>query len=174
MVAKHEKRNDDAKKIDVFQNRCLRRIMKIKWQDKISNRELLERANVERLSEEVGTRRWRFIGHILRQQPDNDWVTALTWTLEGKRKRGRPKTTWRRTVEKERSNGGVAVLKRGVHGSARQESMDRTCRGPMRQLGARGQIAFYGDVIASLVPNWEKHDFVAEFAERVEDSTLRF
>ncbi|KAL9956869.1 hypothetical protein ACROYT_G038417 [Oculina patagonica] len=118
MVAKHEKRNDDAKKIDVFQNRCLRRTMKIKWQDKISNRELLERANVERLSEEVGTRRWRFIGHILRQQPDNDCVTALTWTTEGRRKRGRPKTTWRRTVEKERSKRGVAALERGVHGSA--------------------------------------------------------
>ena len=58
----------DAKKIDVFQNRCLRRVMRIKWQDKISNRELLERANVETLSEEVRRRRWRFIGHILRQQ----------------------------------------------------------------------------------------------------------
>ena len=43
----------DAKKINVFQNQCLRRIMKIKWQDKISNRELLERVNVERLNEEV-------------------------------------------------------------------------------------------------------------------------
>ena len=32
-----------AKKIDVFQNQCLNRIMKIKWQDKISNRELLKR-----------------------------------------------------------------------------------------------------------------------------------
>ena len=96
----------DAKKIDVFQNRCLRRIMKIKWQDKISNRELLERANAERLSEEVRRRRWRFIGHILRQQPDNDCVTALTWIPEGKRKRGRPKTTWQRTVEKERSKAG--------------------------------------------------------------------
>ncbi len=70
--------------------------MKIKWQDKISNKELLERAYVERLSEEVRRRRWRFIGHILRQQPDP----------EGKRKRGRPKTTWRRTVEKERSKAG--------------------------------------------------------------------
>ena len=27
---------------------------------------------------------------------------ALTWAPEGKRKRGRPKETWRRTVEKER------------------------------------------------------------------------
>ena len=96
----------DAKRIDVFQNRCQRRIMKIKWQDKISNRELLKRANVERLSEEVRRRRWRFIGHILRKQPDNDCVTTLTWTPEGKRKRGRPKTTWRRTVEKERSEAG--------------------------------------------------------------------
>ena len=67
----------DSKKIDVFQKRCLRRIMKIVWQDKISNRELLERANVERLSEELRRRTWRFIGHILRQQPDNDCVTAL-------------------------------------------------------------------------------------------------
>ena len=58
----------DAKKIDVFQNRCLRRIMKIKWQDKISNKVLLEMVNAERLSEEVRRRRWRFIGHILRQQ----------------------------------------------------------------------------------------------------------
>ena len=93
----------DAKKTDVFQNRCLKRTMKIKWHDKISNRELLERANVGRLSEEVRRRRWRFIGHILRQQPDNDCVTALTWTPEGKRKRGQPKTSWRRTVEKESS-----------------------------------------------------------------------
>ena len=80
--------------------------MKIKWQDKVTNKELLERANVVKLSEEVRRRRWRFIGHILRQQPDNDCVTALTWTPEGKRKIGRPKTTWRRTVEKERSRAG--------------------------------------------------------------------
>ena len=52
--------------------------MKIKWQDNISNRELLKRANVERLSEQVRRRRWRFSGHILRQQPDNHCVTALT------------------------------------------------------------------------------------------------
>ena len=42
--------------------------MKIKWQDKISKRELLKRANRERLSEEVRRRRWRFIRHVLRKQ----------------------------------------------------------------------------------------------------------
>ena len=64
----------DAKKIDVFQNQCVRRIMKIKWQDKISHTELLKRSNVERLSEEIRRRRWQFIGHTLRQQPDNEAV----------------------------------------------------------------------------------------------------
>ena len=33
-------------------------------------------------------------------------MTALTWHPDGKRKVGRPKTTWRRTVEKERENLG--------------------------------------------------------------------
>ena len=110
----------DAKKIDVFQNRCLRRIMKIKWQDRISNRELLERADVERLSEEVRIRRWRFIGHILRQQPDKNNLAAHS--------------------RKGEVQSRVAVLERGAHCSARQESMESTCGGPMRQLGARGQV----------------------------------
>ena len=100
--------------------------MKIKLQDEVSNRELLERANMERLSEEVRRRRWQFIGHIFRQEPDDDCVTALTWTPEGKRKRGRPKTTWQRTVH----SAQVAVLERGAHCSARQESMESSCGGP--------------------------------------------
>ena len=47
------KSQGDAKKIDVFQNHCLEKIMKVKWQDKASNRELLERANMERLRDDV-------------------------------------------------------------------------------------------------------------------------
>ena len=34
----------------------------------------------------------------------------------------------------------VAVLERGAHCSKRQELMESTCGGPMRQLGARGQV----------------------------------
>ena len=34
----------------------------------------------------------------------------------------------------------VAILGRGAHCSARQESMESTCGGPMRHLGARGQM----------------------------------
>ena len=41
-----------------------------------------------------------------RREGENDCFTALGWTPEGRRARGRPKTTWRRTVEKERSKAG--------------------------------------------------------------------
>ncbi len=46
------------------------------------------------------------IGHILRQDRHNLMNVAMTWAPEGKRRRGRPKTTWRRTVEKERAEAG--------------------------------------------------------------------
>ena len=58
------------------------------------------------ISHEIRVRRWKFIGHILRQEQGNDSNIALTWAPEGRRKRGRPRTTWRRTVEKERTECG--------------------------------------------------------------------
>ena len=96
----------DENKIDVFQSRCLRRIFKIRWQERIINKEVLKMAEIEKLSEDVRRRRWKFIGHIMREEPNNDCRTALTWATEGQRKRGRPRTTWRRTVERERAKAG--------------------------------------------------------------------
>jgi len=39
----------------------------------------------------------------LRKSPDNISRTALMWAPEGKRRLGRPRETWRRTVEKKRN-----------------------------------------------------------------------
>ena len=97
---------EDNKAVDVFHNRCLRRILCIHWQDQVTTKDLLERAEMKQLSAEVKLRRWKMIGHILRQNHDNDCNVAMTWAPEGKRRKGRPKTTWRRTVEKERKEAG--------------------------------------------------------------------
>ena len=96
----------DDKEIDVFQNKCLRKILKVQWKDHVSTEELLKRAEMEPLSQEVMRRRWKMIGHILRKDKNCDEGIALTWAPEGRRRRGRPKTTWRRTVERERMEGG--------------------------------------------------------------------
>ena len=60
------------------------------------------------------------IGHVLRQNRNSHTNIALSWTPEGKRKRGRPKTTWRRTVERERG-----TAQDGLHGM-RQELLQPT------------------------------------------------
>jgi hypothetical protein len=44
---------------------------------------------------------WRWLGHVLRKPSEDMTKVALRWTPEGKRKRGRPKPTWRRTIENE-------------------------------------------------------------------------
>ena len=47
---------------------------------------------------EIKRRRIRWLGHIMRMDQARIPKVALRWTPPGKRKSGRPKTTWRRTV----------------------------------------------------------------------------
>ena len=96
----------DEAKLDTFQHKCLRRLLKIYWPMRVSSEEVRRRANTETISELVWKRRWTWIGHVLCM--DNSCLprAALTWAPDGKRKRGRPKETWRRTVEKDRTAMG--------------------------------------------------------------------
>ena len=93
----------DIKKCEAFNNRCLRRIIRVFWPNKISNIELRERTKTQTIEESIRLRRWRCIGHVLRKGNEEDQKVALSWTPEGKRRRGRPRETWRRTVERERN-----------------------------------------------------------------------
>jgi hypothetical protein len=92
----------DSKRLDVLQRTCLRRILGVFWPQTISNEELYSRTGTTPVSETIKMRRWKWIGHILRREKNNHARVALTWAPEGKRKRGKPRTTWRRTVEQER------------------------------------------------------------------------
>jgi hypothetical protein len=42
------------------------------------------------------SRRWKWIGHTLRKATNNITKQALEWNPQGKRKRRRPKNSWRR------------------------------------------------------------------------------
>ena len=75
-------------------------MLRIFWPNVISNKDLFERCGTEPMATILMRRRWRWIGHVTRQEASIA-KTAMHWTPEGKRKRGRPKITWRRTVEKE-------------------------------------------------------------------------
>ena len=90
-----------VKKLDRFQLTHLRRILRIWWPQRIRNDTISQLTGVKKISDEIRRRRWNWIGHVLRKERNDDCMVAMEWQPDGMRKVGRPKTTWRRTVEKE-------------------------------------------------------------------------
>ena len=80
-------------KIQVFVNRCLRQILGVWWYDKLRNEELWRSTSQEPIEQQIKRRKWRWLGHTLRKPADNVTRRGLRWTPQGKRKRGRLKTT---------------------------------------------------------------------------------
>ena len=50
---------------------------------------------------QIKRRKWKWIGHLLRKGNEDIEREALDWNPQGKRRRGRPRHTWRRTVHSE-------------------------------------------------------------------------
>jgi hypothetical protein len=69
----------------------------IKW----SNEGLWEITNQETIEKTIKIRKLKWIGHTWRRPSNEITLQALEWNPPGKRNRGRPRNTWRRTVEKE-------------------------------------------------------------------------
>ena len=86
---------------------CLRRILRIFWPNRISNTNLSERTNQEPLEIQLIRRKWSWIGHTLRKGKTAITKQALTWNPQGKRSRGRPKNTWRRSIEQDVKKKGL-------------------------------------------------------------------
>ena len=74
-------------------NRCLRYILRIWWPKIISNKDLWKVTRQEDINVEIRKRKFRWIREIPK--------SALLWNPQGNRKRGRPRNSWRRLVNKE-------------------------------------------------------------------------
>ncbi|VDP65959.1 unnamed protein product [Schistosoma curassoni] len=104
------------KKVQVFINSCLRKILNIHWPDSISNSFLWERTNQLPIEEEIRKRRWKWIGYTLRKSSNCMTRQALTWNPEGRRKRGRPNNALHREIkaDMESMNNNCKELERIV------------------------------------------------------------
>jgi hypothetical protein len=87
------------KSLQTFINRFLRRIFKIFWPETISNERLWQMTEEKPIIQQIKDRKWQSIGHTLRKDPQTIERQVLNWDPLARRKRGRPKRTWRRTVE---------------------------------------------------------------------------
>ncbi|VDP30677.1 unnamed protein product [Schistosoma margrebowiei] len=86
-------------KIQVFINSYLRKILRIRWPDTISNNVLWERTNKIPAEEEIRKKRWKWIGNTLGKAPNCVTRQALTWNPQGQREREKPKNILRREME---------------------------------------------------------------------------
>ena len=74
----------------------------IALQEHITNDELMKRAGMVDLSNIVRVRRLTLAGHILRLPPDRPASVAVQWEPDGgRRRRGRPRKTWRQTFRED-------------------------------------------------------------------------
>jgi hypothetical protein len=69
--------------LQIFVNKCLRRIMNIKWMDKITNEELWRITLQKPIENQIKRRKWNWIGHTLRKEVGATEKTALDWNSQG-------------------------------------------------------------------------------------------
>jgi len=67
-------------------------------------------------------------------EPNEHPKTALTWALEGRRSRGRPKDPWQRTAEKQRTALGLGSWNKAT--VAARDSVTLQRRGSYTHLGS--------------------------------------
>ena len=92
---------ESEERVRRFESNCLRRILKIRWYDHVSEEELRRRTGQQSVVEKIKLARWKWYGHVLRMPEERITKQALNWRPEGRRRIGRPKDTWRRTLTRE-------------------------------------------------------------------------
>ena len=93
-------------RLNAFQRKCLRQILGIHWPERIRNSTLYRRTSTHPITLVIKRRRWTWLGHLLRMPPLSHPRIAVRWTPDGNRGRGRPRETWRRTIEREMAEQG--------------------------------------------------------------------
>ena len=74
-------------KVQAFITKCLRRLLRFWWPEKIRNEELWDRTGQEPVKSVTSRRKWSWIEHTLRKPKDNITKQALWWNPSGKRSR---------------------------------------------------------------------------------------
>ena len=90
------------KRFEVFHQRCLRRILRIKWFHRVKNVDVLNRAGINSIETFIAAMRLRWYGHVTRMPEERLPNYLINWTPKhGKRSRGRPRKSWLNCVRED-------------------------------------------------------------------------
>lgn len=110
------------KRLNGFYMRCLRRILHINWQDRITNNEVLRRVGLPSLFETLRVSRLRWLGHVYRMDDARLPKSVLYGELsEGTRPVGRPKLRFKDSCKRALEDFGVPIC------NWEQVAVNRSC-----------------------------------------------
>jgi len=88
------RRNEDIR-LDAFEIKGLRRILRVSWTAKKTNKWVLNKARVKReLLDTVKARKLAYYGHTMRKQGSCLEKQIMQGTMSNTRRQGRPRTAW--------------------------------------------------------------------------------
>ena len=91
----------NIKRLEQFQQSKLRQILKIRWEDKVSNNEVLQRASLPSIEAAVLFHRLRWSGHVSRMHHERlPNVLFHSELVEGERPRGAPKLRYKDVLKR--------------------------------------------------------------------------
>jgi len=90
------------RRLETFHHRCLRKILKVKWQEFIPTVDILKRANMPWIETLICQARLKWLGHV-RRMPDYRYPKRIMISelMEGKRNRSGPLQRWKDVVKKD-------------------------------------------------------------------------
>jgi len=99
-----------VRKLNSFHLRCLRRILRIQWQDKVPNTEVLKCAGMNSMFSILSERRLRWLGHVRRMDPGRIPKDLLYGELvEGARTTGRPRLRYKDVCKKDMKTASINI-----------------------------------------------------------------
>ena len=88
-------RKNEETRLDAFEMKGLRRMLRVSWTAKKTNEWVLNKAGVKReLLDTVKARKLAYYGHTMRKQGSCLEKVIMQGTMPGARRRGRPRMAW--------------------------------------------------------------------------------
>ena len=103
----------DRRRLDVFDMRCQRRLLRVFWQQHVSNQSIRERTKQPTASSLLRQRRLRWFGHLHRMPSSLPVRRVFDFNpnIHGwKRSIGRPKTRWADSIKHDLNSAGLDTI----------------------------------------------------------------
>ena len=100
------------KRLDACENKWLRRILRIKYKEHVTNEQIRKRTGQQLVSNYGRTRIMTWAGHVMRMEDSRAAKRIYDWQPDGKRKVGRPKARWKDGLERGLKKAGLTLYGR--------------------------------------------------------------